>query len=135
MLDKNDIALLKDMFTEFEIRLDEKIDQRFIESEAKFDQRFIESEAKFNQRFTESEARTETKIDEKLTRSEAFLLDEMDRLQKNMYKKFDTLEERVNELKQYYRITKFENDTISILIQKIENLQIAVDNLQERVYP
>lgn len=160
MLDKNDIALLKDMFAETNARIDKRfsemderflaIDRRFAEMDKRFsemDERFSASDAKFDslraemdRRFSESNDRMDrlyekldAKFNDQLIRSESFLLDEIERLQKNIDKKLSAINESISELKQYYQITKLENDTITILIRTIDQLQDNIHDLQKRI--
>ena len=42
--------------------------------------------------------------------SENMILEELDRVQINLSKKIDIVEKNLDELNQYYRITKLEND-------------------------
>jgi len=44
-------------FSEFELRVESKMDRRFAEMEAKFDQRFADMEAKSDRRFAEMDQR------------------------------------------------------------------------------
>ena len=71
----------------------------------------------------ESEKRINDKIDTKIAESENLLLEEMDRVQMFLESKINTVKENLEELKQYYKITKLENDTTAILLKMIEELE------------
>lgn len=110
MLDQNDLqairAIMKEEIAESEKRINDKIDSRIAESEKK--------------------------MESKLAESENLLLEEIDRVQMFLENKINTVKENLEELKQYYRITKLENDNTAILLKMIEELSRRVEELEKK---
>ena len=65
--------------------------------------------------------------------SENMILEELDRVQINLSKKIDIVEKNLDELNQYYRITKLENDNTAILLKMIQDPAKTIDELSKRV--
>lgn len=49
-----------------------------------------------------------------------------------MESKINTVKENLEELKQYYKITKLENDNTTILLKMIEELSKRVEELEKK---
>lgn len=71
----------------------------------------------------------ETKVDERVTRSEKFIFDEFGRMEQ----KIEDIKKNLEELEQYYKITKLENDNTKILLQLIESLRNDVEELKKKI--
>ena len=71
-------------------------------------------------------------ISTQITRSESFLLEEMERMNKSTNSKIDSLQKKVDNLEQHYRITKLENDNTTILLQMVIRLQEDVEELKRK---
>ena len=80
----------------------------------------------------ESEKRMETVIDSRITESENLLLKEVDRVQINLESKISVVQRNLEELSQYYRITKLENDNTALLLKMIDELSKRVEELEKR---
>ena len=78
-----------------------------------------------DEKITASEERMMQKMDEKLTHSENLILHELDRVQK--------VERNLEELQQYYRITKLENDNTSLLLKMYNNMQKEIEELKAKI--
>ena len=133
MLEKRDLELLRDMIGEVvEEKVNPKfeaIDQRLDAVDRRFeavDQRFETLESKIDRRFEAFEAKMEARIHE----SENMLLDELDRVQKHLGERIDKVQANVDEMNQYYRITKLENDNTSLLLRLVHSLINRVDELE-----
>lgn len=90
------------------------MDSRFQEFGNKMDSRFQESERKIV-------AEVDAKMDSRFQESENMILEELDRVQINLGKRIDKVEKNLDELNQYYRITKLENDNTSLLLKLIQS--------------
>ena len=64
-----------------------------------------------------SESKVTTKIDE----TESLLLDEIGRTQSYLEKQISEVKKNIDELNQYYRITRLENDNTTLLLKMIES--------------
>lgn len=76
----------------------------------------------------ESEKRTDTK----LTKSENLILEEMERTRNILEKRIDKVQKNLDELNQYYRITKLENDNTVLLLKMTDELSKRVEELEKR---
>lgn len=68
-----------------------------------------------------------------VTESEKMLLDEIERMQNFTNEKIEKLQRNIEELTQYYRITKLESDNTKLLLQIIEDLRKDVEELKKRI--
>lgn len=68
-----------------------------------------------------------------ITESEKMLLDEIERMQNFTNDKIEKLQKNIEELTQYYRITKLESDNTKLLLQIIEDLRKDVEELKKRI--
>ena len=55
------------------------------------------------------------------------ILSELDNVQTRLTDKINMVESNMEEIKQYYRINKLENENTSLLLQMIKDLQKEVD--------
>ena len=67
-----------------------------------------------------------------ISESEKMLLDEIQFNRNAMEKLISKVENNLEELKQYYRITKLENDNTAILLKLITQLQSDVEELKRK---
>lgn len=78
----------------------------------------------------ESEARMTSRMEKMLFDSEVMLLNEMDRYDKKNEKRFAKIEREMENLKDIYRITKNEHETISILLWTMEKFEKRLTALE-----
>lgn len=71
-------------------------------------------------------------VDEKILKSEGLLLDEIERTRNILEKKITKVQQNVDELYQYYRITRLENENISLIVEQLEDLTRRVEILEKR---
>ena len=69
---------------------------------------------------------------EELTNSENLVLEELDRVQEGLTRKVEKVQKNLEDLQQYYRITKLENDNTSLLLQMIVDLRKDVEELKNK---
>lgn len=81
---------------------------------------------------TESEKRMESVIDKRITDSENLVLKELDRVQINVENGINAVQKNLDELSQYYRITKLENDNTALLLKMIDELSKRVEELERK---
>lgn len=77
-------------------------------------------------------AESEKRMDVKLTKSENLILEEMERTRNILEKRIDIVYKNIDELAQYYRITKLENDNTTLLLKMIDELSKRVEELEKR---
>lgn len=75
----------------------------------------------------------ETIIDKRITESENLILKEMDRVQMNLTNKINEVQKNLDELNQYYRITKLENDNTALLLKMIDALPKRAEELEKKI--
>ena len=71
-------------------------------------------------------------VDERASKTEDFLLDEIGRTQTYLEKQINEVKKNMDELIQYYRITKLENYNTSLLLKMIDQLSKRVEELEKR---
>lgn len=74
----------------------------------------------------------ESVIDERLSKTENFMLDEIGRTQVYLENKISKVQKNLEELNQYYRITKLENDNTALLLKMIDELSKRVEELERK---
>ena len=60
------------------------------------------------------------------------ILTELDRVQEHLEGKFEVLQKDMDEMKQYYRITRLEEDNTALLLRMVVDLRKDVDKLKEK---
>lgn len=71
-------------------------------------------------------------VDERVSKTEDSLLDEIGRTQTYLEKQITEVKKNMEELSQYYRITKLESDNTALLLKMIEQLNRRVEELEKR---
>ena len=89
-------------------------------------------ESIMDERLAKSEESILDKVDERLARSETFILDEIERTRDILEGKIEKVQKNLDELNQYYRITKLENDNTALLLKMIDELSRRVEELEKR---
>ena len=74
----------------------------------------------------------ESVIDERLSKTENIMLDEIGRTQVYLENKINKVQKNLEELNQYYRITKLENDNTALLLKMIDELSKRVEELEKK---
>lgn len=74
----------------------------------------------------------ESVLNENLAKSENLILDEMERTREILDRRIETVQKNLEEIKQYYRITRLENDNTAILLKMIDELSKRVEELEKR---
>lgn len=132
MLEQKDFDILKEMM--------ESIAAKNL-TEMKYEnaQNLSAMEVRFNDKFTRREvsnaanlAEMETRLEEKLTKSASRILDEIKRTRNILERQLQKLQESVDELNQYSRISKLEDSNISLLLKMYEDLSKRVEKLEMR---
>ncbi len=115
MLDQKDIQLLEKMFEKSQQNIINTVDEKITHSEIRMQNKF------------------DAKMDERFTNSENMILREMDRMQERMDKRMDDIQRNIDELNQYYRISKMESDKTSVLLQMYSDMQKQIAEIQARI--
>jgi hypothetical protein len=71
-------------------------------------------------------------VDSRIAESENLILKELDRVQISLENKINTVQKNLEELNQYYRITKLENDNTALLLKMIDELSKRVEELEKK---
>ena len=114
MLDQKDLVAIRAIMKE-----------EIAESEKKM-------EVMMDTRLAESEKKMEVMMDTRLAESENLILEEMERTRNILEKHIDKVQKNLDELNQYYRITKLENDNTALLLKMIDELTRRVEELEKK---
>ncbi len=82
---------------------------------------------------TKSESKILTEMDKRFKESENLILDELDRTRNILEDKIEAVRRNMDELSQYYRITKLESDNTSLLLQMITRMDKEIEELKQRI--
>ena len=83
-------------------------------------------------RLAESEKKMEVMMDTRFAESENLILEEMERTRNILEKNINKVQKNLDELNQYYRITKLENDNTALLLKMIDELTRRVEELEKK---
>ena len=72
------------------------------------------------------------KLDDRMNELENSLLDEIGRTQTYLEGKIGKVEKNLEELNQYYKIAKLENDNTTLLLKMIDALSKRVEDLEKK---
>ncbi len=72
------------------------------------------------------------KVDEKLLKSETLVLGEIERTRSYLEKQIEKVQKNMDELNQYYRITKLEADNTALWLRLIDGLSKRVEELEKK---
>ncbi len=111
MLDQKDIEILEKLFTQSENNILQKVDERI----------------------TASENQMLQKMDDRITASENMILKELDRVQEHLESDVQKVQKNLEELQQYYRIAKLENDNTSLLLKMYNDMQKEIAELKAKI--
>ena len=134
-------ALLDKRIAESEARMEALLDKRIAELktyvEALIDKRIVQLktyvEALIDKSIVQLKIYVEALIADKIKESENILLEEIDRTQGNLESKIRLINENTEELRQYYKITKLENDSTAILLKMIDAISKKVEDLEKKI--
>lgn len=80
----------------------------------------------------ESERRTQAYIDDRITESENIVLKYIDDIQAVIIKDIEQVEKNLEEINQYYRIRKLEDENTAYLLKLIRELSERVEALEKK---
>ena len=140
-LEKSEASMLKRMderFEKSEATMLKLMDEKLEKSEASMlklmDEKLEKSEASMLKLMDEKLKKSETsmlkRMDEKLAESENLILDELERTRNILEKQISRVQSDMDEMKQYYRITRLENSNASMLLKITEDLSRRVEVLE-----
>jgi predicted O-methyltransferase YrrM len=111
------------------------MDRRFAESEAKMNKRFTEFEIKLTQMDKKLD-RTKTNLlaemDKRIAKSENLVLEEMERTRKILEIRIQTVQANLDEVRDYYRVTRLEQDNATLFLRMLTGLEKRVENLEQK---
>lgn len=141
MLEQKDIEIIKIAVGEVVNGRFDAIDQRFDAMDQRFDamdermdameERMDAMEERMDQKFDAMDKKF-TSIAKKHESRMELILDEVVRVHEGLQGQIDRLEKNMNEMQQYYRIDKLENDNMKLLIQHVADLDRRVEKLENK---
>ncbi len=130
-MEQKDLELIKNVIVSV---MGERLEKSEASMLKRMDERFEKSEAsmlkRMDERFEKSEASMLKRMDEKLAESENLILDELERTRNILEKQISRVQSDMDEMKQYYRITRLENSNASMLLKITEDLLRRVEVLE-----
>lgn len=133
MLDQNDLLAIEHLILASELRTGAKIDAKIDSLESRMqkqmDERFDSMQKQMDERFAAQDA----KMEERILASETMLLEEMDRMDRKNERRFSKLEKDIEELKEIYRMTKNESDTIQMLLHIQEGMEKRLTAVEQKI--
>lgn len=75
---------------------------------------------------------SENRMDIERSESENLILEELERTRNILEQRIDQVQRNLDELNQYYRITKLENDNTALLLKMIDELSRRIEELEKR---
>ena len=72
-------------------------------------------------------------IDARVTKSESLILGELVKIEDTLILQIEQVKKNLEELNQYYRITRLENNNTTLLLKMIEGLEKEVEELKKKI--
>ena len=72
-------------------------------------------------------------IDARVTKSENLILGELVKIEDTLLLQIEQVKKNLEELNQYYRITRLENNNTTLLLKMIEGLEKEVEELKKKI--
>ena len=113
--------------------MDRRMDDRFAKSENSI---LSEIDTRMDDRFAKSEnsilSEIDRRMDDRFAKSENLVLDEMERTRRILEGKIQTVQNNLDDIREYYRISKLEQDNSALLLCIVSDLQKRVDLLEQK---
>ena len=106
-----------------------EMDKRFAKSEGSV---LAEMDRRMDKRFAKSENSILVKVDRRIAKSENLVLEEMERTRIILEGKIQTVQNNLDNIQEYYRITKLEQDNTALLLGIVSDLQKRVHKLEQK---
>ena len=113
--------------------LEDRFDQKLNDLEARFDQKLSSLEDKFDQKLAAAQASLKQCIEERACKTENTLLDEMDRYDRKYEQRFHRLENDLEILNSFYRISRNENQNFQILLKITDDLNRRLTIVEQQI--
>jgi len=75
---------------------------------------------------------SDKRMDAKFAESENLILEEIERTRNILEKQINAVQKNLDELNQYYRITKLENENTTLLLKMIDELSKRIERLEKK---
>ena len=137
MIEKEDLSILKalmetvldERLAETEERILEEVDKRLAETEERI---LKEVDKRLDKRLAESEERILREVDERIVKSESLLFSEMARVYEILDHKIEILSSKAEEVSQYYRMFRLDQDNMTVILSLIDALTRRVEILESK---
>lgn len=137
MIEKEDLSILKalmetvldERLAETEERILEEVDKRLAETEERI---LKEVDKRLDKRLAETEERILREVDERIVKSESLLFSEMARVYETLDYKIEILSSKVEEVSQYYRMFRIDQDNMTVILSLIDALTRRVEILESK---
>lgn len=140
MLEQKDLQAIRSIMTEEIVKSESNMKSVFSEEITKSEsnmksiisEEIAKSEKHSEARLKDEIAKLKSEMKQTLTTSENLILDETERTRSILEEQMAKVQENMDELKQYYRITKLESDNTAVLLKLIDELSKRVEKLEKK---
>ena len=129
MLEQKDLDMLKNMMETVMKTTEESILMKVDERLEKTEESIL---MKVDEKLEKTEESILMKVDERLLKSETLVLGEIERTRSYLEKQIEKVQKNMDELNQYYRITKLEADNTALWLRLIDGLSKRVEELEKK---
>ena len=133
MLEQKDLEVLQSMM---ESVLERRLGETTKSIESTMERRLEETtksiESTMERRLGETTKSIESTMDHRLAESENLILEEMERTRGMLDDEIKQLQKNLEELNQYYKISKLEGDNTALFLKIVEGLSKRVDELERK---
>ena len=118
------LLAISGMFQSLDKRID-SVEENLNQKITSLDKKIDSVENNLNQKITS--------LDKKTDSVEYNVLEEIDTVQEKTNHHFDRIEKRLDQIEKELSVSKLQNDTLSLLIQRTDKIQDEIDILKKKV--
>ena len=89
--------------------------------------------SEMDKRFAKSEASMIAEMDKRFAKSENLVLEELERTRRILDQKIQNMQDNLDAITEYYRITKLEQDNTVLFLGMVSDLQKRVEKLEQKI--
>lgn len=113
--------------------LDARFNEKFNSLETQFNEKLGSLETRFDQKLADMQVSLKQCIEDRASQTENTLLDEMDRYDRKYEQRFHKLENDVEILNSFYRISRNENQNFQILLKITDDLNRRLTIVEQQI--
>ncbi len=133
MLEQKDLEAIAQLIEERAQKTETLLLGRIDETETKLTGRIDETEIKLTGRIDETETKLSDRIEQRAQQTESFLLDELARTQDYLGAQIESVRKKQEEMYQFYRLDRLDNDNLTLLLRLVESMQKRLDEIENKI--